>query len=540
MIKKLFARISWSKKIFAISTFFLLGMVFVSGAASYLIYDQNQNVHRAVEEGQRRMAAANEVHIAVVEMASAQNAIISADDPLALRTASIDAIRAGAKLDEALKLLETELTGSSDVQVIITSIQRIRPEQLNIMQQVRAGNKPAAIALANILAEDNKNIQQMAESIVTAEKTRLADIILHVESIGMRAIQIILGFMVLGVVIGVFVAVVASRMLTHPLKILETIISRLSERDFTVLVPDMGKDEVGRTAIATGKTVTAMREVIEALANGSHRLTGDSQTLEQSSSRMQQASEELDKSISEINAEAVDVQNAAIVVNKQLSETTNDSLVSAEITAEMVNDVSEIASRFTSFQDRMQQASQEATKLVDVSSQISSITDAISQISEQTSLLALNAAIEAARAGEAGRGFAVVADEVRSLSTKSATAVTEIGQLIQQIESQISDTASMMQGIVDEAAENVTAIGSIADKGNVCSVKTRACEQAMSQLSNIIESQAQSIERVTGNISSVAQRSDDVRQLSLVLRELSHSLLEEGQSIEAISQRFTI
>ena len=540
MIKKLFARISWSKKIFAISTFFLLGMVFISGAASYLIYDQNQNVHRAVEQGQRRMTAANEVHMAVVEMASAQNAIISANDALAVRTAAIGAIRAGAKLDEALKLLETELVSSNDVQAIISSIQRIRPEQLNIMQQVRAGNKPAAIAIANILAEDNKNIQQMAESIVSAEKSRLEDIILHVENIGMRAIQIILGFMFFGIVIGVFVAVAASRMLTHPLKILEGIISRLSERDFTVLVPDMGKDEVGRTAIATGKTVSAIREVIEALANGSHRLTNDSQTLEQSSSQMQQASEELDKSISEINAEAVDVQNAAIVVNKQLSVATNDSLESADITSEMVSEVSEIASRFTSFQERMQQASQEATKLVDVSSQISSITDAISQISEQTSLLALNAAIEAARAGEAGRGFAVVADEVRSLSTKSATAVTEIGLLIQQIESQISDTASMMQGIVDEAAENVIAIGSIADKGNVCSVKTRACEQAMSQLSHIIESQAQSIERVTGNISSVAQRSDDVRQLSLVLRELSHSLLEEGQSIEGISQRFTI
>lgn len=540
MIKKLFARISWSKKIFAISTFFLLGMVFISGAASYLIYDQNQNVHRAVEQGQRRMTAANEVHMAVVEMASAQNAIISANDALAVRTAAIGAIRAGAKLDEALKLLETELVSSNDVQAIISSIQRIRPEQLNIMQQVRAGNKPAAIAIANILAEDNKNIQQMAESIVSAEKSRLEDILLHVENIGMRAIQIILGFMVFGVVIGVFVAIAASRMLTHPLKILEGIISRLSERDLTVNVPDMGKDEVGRTAIATGKTVSAIREVIEALANGSNRLTNDSQTLEQSSSQMQQASEELDKSISEINAEAVDVQSAAIVVNKQLSVATNDSLESADITSEMVSEVSEIASRFTSFQERMQQASQEATKLVDVSSQISSITDAISQISEQTSLLALNAAIEAARAGEAGRGFAVVADEVRSLSTKSATAVTEIGLLIQQIESQISDTASMMQGIVDEAAENVIAIGSIADKGNVCSVKTRACEQAMSQLSHIIESQAQSIERVTGNISSVAQRSDDVRQLSLVLRELSHSLLEEGQSIEGISQRFTI
>ena len=62
--------------------------------------------------------------------------------------------------------------------------------------------------------------------------------------------------------------------------------------------------------------------------------------------------------------------------------------------------------------------------------QMNDIIAVINGIASQTNLLALNATIEAARAGEAGRGFAVVANEVRSLAVRSASASTEIGNLV--------------------------------------------------------------------------------------------------------------
>ena len=70
-------------------------------------------------------------------------------------------------------------------------------------------------------------------------------------------------------------------------------------------------------------------------------------------------------------------------------------------------------------------------RLSESSQKISKVVHLIGSFTTQTQLLALNAAIEATRAGEFGRGFGVVADEVRSLARQSATAATEIEQLVQ-------------------------------------------------------------------------------------------------------------
>ncbi|MEQ8664969.1 MAG: methyl-accepting chemotaxis protein [Rhodospirillales bacterium] len=68
---------------------------------------------------------------------------------------------------------------------------------------------------------------------------------------------------------------------------------------------------------------------------------------------------------------------------------------------------------------------------------VGSVAEEINNIAKQTNLLALNATIEAARAGEAGKGFAVVAGEVKNLSAKTASATTEIAEVVENLREQI-------------------------------------------------------------------------------------------------------
>ena len=153
---------------------------------------------------------------------------------------------------------------------------------------------------------------------------------------------------------------------------------------------------------------------------------------------LEQATQETDRSLHTMKARIGEVSDRARE-SDELSELAADTARSGGlVVAEVEDEMRKIAETFRN-------ASNVVGNLSRRSEQIGEILNVITQIADQTNLLSLNAAILSAQAGVHGKGFAVVADEIRKLSSRTATSVKEIDQLIHRVRQEIQEAVTFME-----------------------------------------------------------------------------------------------
>ncbi len=261
------------------------------------------------------------------------------------------------------------------------------------------------------------------------------------------------------------------------------------------------------------------------------------QNVAQQAQTLSSASEELTAVSQQMGGSATETSSQAAVVSAA-SEQVSKSVGSVATSAEEMNaSIKEIArnaaeaARIASGAVKVaHQTTETVNKLGDSSIEIGKVIKVITSIAQQTNLLALNATIEAARAGEAGKGFAVVANEVKELAKQTATAtedisqkieaiqadtrgvveaITQIGQIIQQINDYQNTTASAVEEqtattneIARSAAEAATGGNEIAR--NITSVSAGA-KQTAQGASDTLES-AKELARLAGELNRVVEQ----------------------------------
>ena len=290
--------------------------------------------------------------------------------------------------------------------------------------------------------------------------------------------------------------------------------------DMTERVKKISPDEMGEISEKLNEMLSSLQTILQEV---SVTISTINKSCNQLTSSIDSSVKSAEKQLSETDMVATAATEMVATINEIAANTEKMKTLTLEANENATEGFSEVKQTVQSIQhlaDNLNAASSDVNQLDADSQSIGDVLSVISDIAEQTNLLALNAAIEAARAGEQGRGFAVVADEVRTLAGKTQEATSEIGKIIEKLQ---TSTKNIVDVVVKGQAESLDCAQKSGKTGDIL----KEIADKVTEIMDMSTTVAAAIEEQSSVSSEMGQNmvtiKDLVNESSLVQQENSKS-----------------
>ncbi|MCP4160054.1 MAG: HAMP domain-containing protein, partial [Deltaproteobacteria bacterium] len=308
----------------------------------------------------------------------------------------------------------------------------------------------------------------------------------------------------------------------YSLKLKADLLERIADGDLSININLTSEaDLLGMSLIkmkdSLNRTLGQVVSTVDQVASGTEEIAASSQSLSKGAFEQASAIEQIATLLNEINKRANDNADSALKANniaikaKQYAETGNSQM------EDLVKAMSDISIS---------------------SDNIKKIVKTIDDIAFQINLLSINANIEAARAGKYGRGFAVVADEVRELANRSAESVKETNILVEQSLENIVEgnkfvktTAHQLLEIVNGSSQVEKLVAEIVSVSNNQSKGLLEITKGIDQIDTVTQSNSSSAEE---SAASCEQLSSQAQLLKTMVSDFKLEVIER----QRIKQQF--
>ncbi|KGR79676.1 methyl-accepting chemotaxis protein [Ureibacillus sinduriensis] len=427
---------------------------------------------------------------------------------------------------------------------MVDQIKTLDAEITNLIYKIeKAVNLNDSNAALNYFKEGYGLLEQSNEHVMLLMpqiKEKQADVIKEAMRSKDVASGILLTAMGLSIIIGGVLVFLISRMVSNHLNRVVDISRQVADGNLDVsLIEYDGNDEVGKLAQATNMMVTNLRAIISQTAEVSETVNSRSEELTQAANEVKKGTEQVAITMQELTLGAESQANSAMSLTSSMEsfltkiEEANENGVVVSKSSTEVLDVTKNGGQLMEKSvhqmaviDQIVKDAVQKVKGLDTQTQeISKLVAVINTIAEQTNLLALNAAIEAARAGEHGKGFAVVADEVRKLAEQVSESISDITNIVSNIQLESTAVAESLQIGYHEVEKGTNQIQTTGESFTVI-------YQSIKQMS-------QNIETITSNLTGMTVQSrkmnDVIEGIAAVSEESVAGVEETAASTEQTS-----